>query len=211
MYAVNLSSGAVFGNASTVAFKPKFDNLEIINVGNRNMLNGFAVSRDRKVCCFVEDEGRNAVFIEAVGTEGIKIRKLSTAKHFKSYVEPHMYFNPHIRQPKEVFAFQRQSSQEDYPPHTLLRIGYPDLSGGGKKRKINGLQNIALSHDGKTLSAITTNSLIHLDAISLQETKEEQPFALAREKEYYVVPPIQYSPCGRFLAYINPAIKYIAN
>lgn len=201
MYAISLSSGAIFGNGSTVAFKPDFEGLEIIDVGDTNIVNGFAVSRDRKVCCFVENEGKSAVFLEAVGTDGIKIRKLSTAKHFESYVSARMYFNPHIRRPNEVFAFQYQSSQEDYPPHTLLRIGYPDLSRGGKKRKINGLQNIALSHDGKILSVITTTSLIHLDAISLQGAGAEQPFGLAREKEHYVVPPIQYSPCGRFLAY----------
>jgi WD40 repeat protein len=198
LYSVLLVGGVLFGNGYTVIFKPKYKPREILPIKLAASEYGFGVTRDRKVLvAFPEDRSKIAILsTEYSGKFQLEI--IDTILSKDSYSERAIYFSPFQGDNCCFYVLQQQSSMENLPEQTITRHDFKSRQPTSSKR-IKGLQHIALHPDGSNLVVVCTDHIDRIDPISLSII-DQMPLTAPREHEKYVQPPVQFSPCGSYLA-----------
>jgi len=199
LYAILLPSGVIFGNFKTVVFKPEYyKSFQALPLKLDSTMKWFGATRDRKVIAVITNKGGTLSVIRDTLSSKVEIQQVP-ANLSGNTLFCGVYFHPFNGPVKAFYAYQFQVDMEDHGQQILSRYDFDSLE-ITHSIGIEGLQNIAQRPDMKHLTAISKTELIIMDARDLRIIRKI-PLSLARDREKYVCPPIQYSPCGRYLAY----------
>jgi hypothetical protein len=198
LYSVLLVGGVLFGNGITVVFKAKYKSREILPIELASSEYGFGVTRDRKVAVMLPDDRSKIAVLKTDYAGDFHFEMFDTKLSMDSYSERAVYFNPFQGDDHSFYVLQQQSSMENLPKQTITRHEFKTRQVTCSKR-VKGLQNIALAPNGKYLVMICTDRIERIDPINLSFI-DKLPLTAPREHEKYVQPPVQFSPCGNYLA-----------
>ena len=196
MYSLFACGGVLFGNGETNLFRDEDGEVTVLS-GNIDA-GGFVVTQDRSYAAGIDDNA-DAVSILS-GGKTIKQTKVPFPLILDDSPWKSLCFES-VRDGQVSLilhgSHRLAEEGERLRPLARLNVGQSKFT---TYRGVPGLQNIALSPIADHIVAITTNGVYLIDSRDF-ETIAKLPINERREQEYYVLPPIQYSPCGRYFAY----------
>lgn len=198
LYSILFCDGVIFGNGRTILFKDRYG--KILPIDGECELNSFVVTRDRSRIAWLDPNNRTLRYITKNGHDSFCQKSISLPPCFKRGYYTLLYCNPHNRADHGIICFE--GAPIPNMPGELFAIARIDLEAGQftDSCELPGLQSIALSSDGQVLLAISSEYLFRLNRQSL-EVIDKIRIDRVRESELYAFPPIQFSPCGRYLAH----------